>query len=90
MYYSAIGLLAVMILLIENRDILFKRGGAFATPAWRAYRRFLYTVLVYYITDVLWGVLESRKLAGLLFADTTVYFVAMAAGILCWTQYIVL
>ncbi len=90
MYYSAIGLLAVMILLIENRDILFRRGGAFATPAWRAYRRFLYTVLVYYITDILWGVLESRKLAGLLFADTTVYFVAMAAGILCWTQYIVL
>ena len=90
MYYSAIGLLAVMILLIENSDILFRRGGAFATPAWCAYRRFLMPVLVYYITDILWGVLESRKLAGLLFADTTVYFVAMAVGILCWTQYIVL
>ena len=89
MYYSAIGLLAIMILLIENHDILLARSAAFKTPAWRAYRRFLVTVFVYYITDVLWGILESNKLKGLLFADTTVYYIAMAIGIFCWTQYIV-
>ena len=32
MYYSAIGLLAIMILLIENHDILLARSAAFKTP----------------------------------------------------------
>ena len=87
MYYSAVGLLAIAVLLIVNQDILLNRGNSFQTPSWKVYRRFLFAVLVYYITDVLWGVLESRKLALLLFADTTVYFAAMAAGVFFWTQY---
>ena len=89
MYYSAIGLLAVIILLIENRDILLNRSGAFELPAWKVYRKFLFAVLVYYITDILWGILESRRLAAALFADTTIYFVAMAVGVLFWAQYTV-
>ena len=87
MYYSAIGLLAIIVLLIVNQDILLNHANAFQTPAWRVYRRFLFAVLIYYITDVLWGVLENRKLAALLFADTTVYFAAMAAGVLLWAHY---
>jgi undecaprenyl pyrophosphate phosphatase UppP len=89
MYYSAIGILAVLILLIENTDILLKRNNSFNQPAWRVYRRFLFSVLVYYITDILWGVIEERKLAALLFADTTVYFIAMAVGVLFWTEFAV-
>ena len=72
MHYSAIGLLAVLILLIMNYDVLLGRGEALETPAWGAYRRFLISVLAYYVTDILWGLLESRKLAGALVADTTV------------------
>ena len=89
MYYSAIGVLAFIVLVIVNHDILLNRGNAFQAPAWKLYRKFLFAVLVYYITDILWGTLESRKLAALLFADTTVYFVAMAAGVLFWAQYTV-
>lgn len=89
MYYSAIGLLAIIVLLIVNHDILLNRGNAVQARPWRVYRRFLFAVLVYYITDLLWGILEDRKLAVLLFADTTVYFAAMAAGVLFWAQYTV-
>ena len=89
MYYSAIGLLAMIVLLIVNHDILLNRGNAFQAPAWKVYRRFLFAVLVYYITDILWGALEAGKLALLLFADTTVYFIAMATGVLFWAQYTV-
>lgn len=89
MYYSVIGLIALTILLIENRDILLNCYGAFDKPAWKVYRRFLLTVIAYYITDILWGILEARKLAGLLFVDTSIYFIAMAAGVLFWTQYVV-
>ena len=89
MYYSAIGLLALLILLIENRDILLNLREGFEKPVWRVYRQFLLAVLAYYVTDILWGFLESRKLALLLFADTTVYFVAMAAGVLFWARFTV-
>ena len=40
MYYSAIGTLAILILLIENQDILRDAGDTFVTPAWKVYRRF--------------------------------------------------
>ncbi len=89
MYYSAIGVLAVLILLIENQDVLLNSRGAFDRPVWRVYRKFLFAVLAYYVSDILWGVLESQKLSTLLFADTTVYFVAMAVGVLFWAQYTV-
>ena len=87
MYYSAVGVLAIILLLIVNHDILLNRSADFRKPAWKVYRRFLFAVLIYYISDVLRGALEYRKLALLLFADTTVYFVAMAAGVLFWAQY---
>ena len=33
MYYSAIGLLAVLILLIENQDVILNQESAFEKPA---------------------------------------------------------
>ena len=89
MYYSVIGLLALLTLLMENQDILLNREHAFDKPAWKVYRKFLFAVMVYYITDILWGFIGSFRLPHLLFADTTVYFVAMAVGVLCWAEYTV-
>ncbi len=89
MYYSAIGVLAVLILLIVNQDILRNPKTSYDKPAWKVYRRFLFAVLAYYITDIFWGIIESQKMARLLFLDTTVYFIAMAVGILFWAEYTV-
>ena len=89
MYYSAIGLLAVGVLIIVNRDILFHFDSSFAKPAWKKYRTFLFAVLGYYLTDILWGVFEYLKMEKQLFADTTIYFIAMSAGILFWAEFTV-
>jgi diguanylate cyclase (GGDEF)-like protein len=89
MYYSVIGLIALVVLIIENQDILAKLDSGFDKPAWKVYRMFLFSVIVYYVTDILWGVLEYFKLAAALFVDTSVYFIAMALGIPLWTQYVV-
>ncbi len=90
MYYATIGILGILILIIENQDIFLNREGAFDKPSWRVYRKFLLAVLLYYITDVLWGFLESQKLSMLLFADTSFYFFAMASGVFFWTEYVVI
>ncbi len=89
MYYSVIGILAIMILLIENHDILLNRSLDTDMPAWKVYRKFLFAVLVYYVTDVLWGFIEAKKLSRLLFIDTSVYYVSVAVGILFWSRYVV-
>ena len=88
MYYSAIGLLAALVLFIVNWDVL-RDPRVYDKPAWIVYRKFLFAVLVYYVTDILWGLLEYKKLAAALFIDTTVYFLAMAAGISFWAEYTV-
>ena len=89
MYYSVIGILASFVLIIVNQDILFNGKKTYVRPAWRVYRRFLFAVLVYYVTDVLWGIFESEKLRGFLFADTIWYYLAMAVSVLLWAKYIV-
>ena len=85
MYYAAIDLLALLILLIENQDIIFNRYSELNIKTWMVYRRFLFAVLAYYVTDTLWGVIGYYKLATPLFIDTTVYFIVMAAGIVLWS-----
>lgn len=89
MTYSIIGLLAAIVLIITNRDVFWISKGSTVTKTQRLYRRFLFGVLTYYLTDGLWGVLYNRVSSSLMFAETTLYFICMAASILFWTQYVI-
>ncbi len=89
MYYSTIGLLALLVLIIVNWDILRNFKFSEDKPAWNVYRKFLFVVIAYYVTDILWGILDANKLETALFFDTTVYFVTMAVGISFWAEYTV-
>jgi signal transduction histidine kinase/CheY-like chemotaxis protein len=89
MTYSIIGILATILLLIGNRDVLRKQGDSGYSRTRLYYRRFLLGVLVYYITDMLWGILDEHRLTDLQFIDTTIYFVAMIATVVLWTRYVV-
>ncbi len=71
MLYSSIGIVALIVLLIENMDLFVGRKGAPELPAWAIYRRFLLSVLTYYIADILWGLIEAHKLMVQLYADTS-------------------
>lgn len=88
MYYSSIGILATLILLITNYDVLIKYSRKNIMPAHHSYRKFLFSVLAYYITDVLWEPLSAYKILNVLFVETTVYFVVMAISVFLWTQYV--
>ncbi len=88
-WYALIGLIALAVLVVENYGVLFRRDGRQESPQIRIYRYFLFGIMAYYITDVLWGLLDSWRLNALLYADTVVYYIAMAVGVLLWTQYVV-
>lgn len=82
MTYSIVGILAAVILVIINRDVLWMQDKTAARSTTIAYRRFLMGVMIYYITDLLWGIIESYRLSGLLYADTFIHFIAMAAAVM--------
>ncbi len=88
-WYALVGFLALVVLIIENHSIMFynREDEDFAEIG--LYRRFLFGIAAYYITDILWGILDSMHLTALLYLDTVVYFVAMAVCVLFWTQYVV-
>ena len=88
MTYSIIGILASIILVIINRDVLWTQKDA-QTQTQKRYRHFLAAAMMYYLTDAFWGILDSYRLTALQFADTTLYFAAMAAAVLLWTRYVI-
>ena len=87
MTYSTMGILAIILLLISNGDILFHRDAYALNGTWRNYRAFLISVLGYYISDVIWGILYSYHLIAALYIDTSVYFVTMGTAVMFWTKY---
>ena len=87
--YSIIGILASILLVIINQDIILNHDGHTLTKTQQNYRLFLIGVLVYLVTDLLWGVLDSNHLITLLYADTSIHFAAMVGAVMLWTQYVV-
>ena len=88
MTYSAFGLLAVLIHLIVNYNVFHKKNGS-SFPAVKQYRIFLISVIVFHLTDALWGFFYNHHLATLLFVNTTCYFFIMALTVLLWTIFVV-
>lgn len=87
-YYSSFGLLSLIITLIINHNVLSASKDADAQVK-ILYKRFLFSVLAYYVSDVLWGLFDHFKLMTLLNLDTAVYFMLMSVSVLLWVRYVV-
>ncbi|MBQ5631187.1 MAG: hypothetical protein IIV15_07735, partial [Ruminococcus sp.] len=89
MYYSLIGILAIVIQLIINHDMLWRCSERSVVPARREYRDYIFGMLAFCVTDVLWGFFNECHLALPLYTDTVMFFLTMTLGFLLWTRYIV-
>ena len=89
MTYSIIGILATVVLIINNRDVLWGKDDYTKTPTYKAYCHLLYGILAYLITDMLWGILEAQQLITLVYIDTVIHFIAMATAVMLWTRYVI-
>ena len=89
MTYSIIGILAAIILLIINRDVLWGSEGESLSKTERNYRCFLWGIMAYLITDMLWGILDSHHLTAANFFNTSIHFIAMATAVMLWTRYVI-
>ena len=89
MTYSSAGLLALIITLIINHDVIRKREGESIIPAQKSYRAFLICVCAYFFFDIAWGIFYDLHLQALTYADTVFYFVSMGLVILYWARFVV-
>ena len=87
--YSVIGFIAIAVQLIINNRVMFISGVTGEGKADRVYRMLILSIFAYYITDTLWGILAGLNWIPLLFADTTIYYVAMSLIIVYFYMYLV-
>jgi diguanylate cyclase (GGDEF)-like protein len=88
MYYASIGVLALLTLLIVNYNVLKEPTKSDIIPAHKAYKAFLLSVVVYYITDILWGGLYALNIPTITFIETIIYFIAVGCSVLLWTKFV--
>ena len=88
MAYSLVGIIAIIVHLIVNMDVIFRFKGKRPFSGQRYYLFFLVSVIVYHLTDAFWGFLYDAKAVTPLFIDTTLYFIAMASSILFWGYFV--
>ena len=89
MYYSSIGILALIILFINNFNILIRTSTQSLSHSHKAYKIFLLWVAVFYISDIIWGPLYYFRIGNIAFAETSLFFVTMALSVLFWTKYVI-
>ena len=88
-FYSAISFIALVIHLIINWRQLFNRREINVFPLIWVFRRFFVCLLVFFISNVLWGLLAAWKCPRLLYIDTVLFFLTMVLSVCTWTHCVV-
>ena len=87
MYYASFGILSLILHLIINHDVLKKRDDL---PTYMIrYREFLLCILLYYVSDIMWGLFNELRIVPLAYGDTLLYFLSLALSVLLWVRYVV-
>ena len=88
MYYSSIGVLALLVLLIIHYDILKSSDKTEKPQSWRSYKFFILSIMIFYIADILWGLFYTLKIRPLMYIDTNLFFITMMLSVFLWTRYV--
>ena len=89
MSYSIVGLTAIAILIIINRNVLKKHSIHSDIHGREEYRYFLLSLLGFYAIDALWGILNDLHSVTPLYIDTVLLFIIMMLTVLLWTRFVI-
>ena len=88
-FYSIVSFIAVAVHLVVNWPQLIGWRKEQAHTGAFALRIFLVSLLLFFISDFLWGVFSGLVWPHSLYVDTVFYFLAMALSVYAWARYIV-
>lgn len=88
-FYSVVSFIALAVHLAINWPQLVGRRNDQARAGAFAFRLFLICLMLFFISDFLWGIFSGLECPRLLYADTVFYFLAMALSVYAWARYVV-
>ena len=88
MRYSVFIIVCLIIHIVVNIDI-FRKKATVALPAIRAYRVFVGSVFLLFVSDLLWGIFSENKLATALYVDNFIYLAILGFTVLAWARYLI-
>ena len=89
MYYSSIGIIALIVHLIVNHDLMKKVEKTNDILARQRYRHFLFALIIYYCSDIAWGLLYEQQWITATYIDTLLVFSSMVLSVLFWTRSVI-
>ena len=89
MNYASIGVIAFLVHIIINYDVLIRAKEAEKNPSHLYYKIFLFCVLAFYIFDSLWGFVYDLKVPLVAYVWTELYFVSVAITVFFWTRFVI-
>lgn len=89
MYYSSIGIISLIVLCIINVEALRKVKKTSENNLRLKYRQYLIALIVFFISDILWGFFYEQRWLILTYTDTCMFFASMALSVLFWTRAVV-
>jgi len=90
MTYALVGIVAFIITIIVNFNVLFVKSTKNFTKPIKAYRLFIITILIFFLTDLLWGFFEHYKLGPVLYANTMLFFLTISISVFFWVRYTII
>ena len=88
-FYTSIAGIALVVHLIINWRQLVDWRNVKSRPGALEFRHFLVSQVLFFVSDILWGIFAELKCPCLLYADTLLFFMTMALSIYAWTHFIV-
>ncbi len=89
MVYASVCIVAFLVIMIINYEVLNPRADHRYFIAFKEYRRFLLSVLLFIVLDIMWGILDATEIMFWLYVDTVIYFLSMALTVILWTHYVI-
>lgn len=89
MVYASFGIVAFLVVIIINYEVLNPRVDHRYFIAFEEYRRFLLSVLLFIALDFMWGILDAKEIMFWLYVDTVIYFLSMSLTVILWTQHVI-
>lgn len=89
MYYSSVAIIALIVHIIINLEALKKVEKTGENLMRLKFRSYLLALIVFYVADAIWGVLNDNKWVIPTYIDTCMFFLSMAVSVLLWTIAVV-
>ena len=89
MYYSSVGIIALIVLVIINIEALRKVDKTSENEVRLKYRQYLLSLIVFFLSDISWGFFFEQKWLVPTYCDTCLFFTSMALSVLFWTRGVV-